>query len=460
PEVEAGLGKALLKTGDPGEAIQHLLSERKPAPGVSLQDTLSYYEKLTTAVTNQEKRRLTADIFARGTPIQIKYIVKILLGGMRIGLQESLVESSIAKAFSQPLVQVQKANMLLGDIGETALLARQGKLGQAKMRLLHPLKPMLASPEEDVSKILETMHGEGIAEDKNDGIRAQIHNAKTAIRIYSRDLDDITASFPDVVASLAKIPDSFLMDGEIVPFKEGRILGFADLQKRLGRKVLSEQILTMIPCRYFAFDLLFVDGDLLLEQPLKARRQKLERLQRSHSNAFEVSMHQLVKTADQIETAFETSRKRNNEGLVIKDLESFYTPGKRGKTWLKLKRAMITLDVVVTRAEYGHGKRRGVLSDYTFAVQDKDKVLDIGKAYSGITDKELEQLSKLFHEIATESHGYYYKVRPQVVFEVTFDRINRSQRHSSGFALRFPRIKRIRWDKKPDEIDTLETVEK
>src|SRR5262249_27024647 len=137
PEVEASLGKAVLKTGDPGEAIERLLAERKPAPGVSLQETLSYYEKLTIAVTNQEKRRLTADIFARATPIQIKYIVKILLGGMRIGLQESLVESSIAKAFSQPLVQVQKANMLLGDIGEKALLARQGKLGQAKMRLLH-----------------------------------------------------------------------------------------------------------------------------------------------------------------------------------------------------------------------------------------------------------------------------------------------------------------------------------
>lgn len=460
PTVELKLGPALLKTGDPGEAIQELLPDRSSIRrSLTLQDALTYYKGLAGSSSNQERKRLTVEILAKASPVESKYLIKILLGGMRIGLQESLVETSIAKAFAQPPGAVQKANMLLGDIGETAVLARHGKLTDATMRLLHPLKPMLASPEEDAAKILEAMNGEGFAEDKYDGIRAQIHKQGSALKIYSRDLDDITDSFPDVAKDLMTVAHSFLMDGEIVPFRDGRILGFADLQKRLGRKSLTPEILTSIPCRYFSFDLLFVDDRLLIEQPLRARREELQKIQESNSAAFERSEQKVARTIEDIEAAFETSRNRNNEGLVIKDPESLYTPGKRGKTWLKLKRALITLDVVVTRAEYGHGKRRGVLSDYTFAVQKDGELLDIGKAYSGITDQELDQLSKLFHEISIEHHGYYHTVRPQVVLEVAFDRINRSKRHSSGFALRFPRIKRIRWDKTPAEIDSVETVE-
>lgn len=459
PDLESKLGPALLKTGDPGEAIQELLAGKTHGPSPTLQDARSYFEGLSASSAGHNRRRLTVDILSKSSPVEAKYLIKILLGGMRIGLQESLVESSAAKAFGQPLATVQKANMLLGDIGETAVLARHGRLDQAKMRLLHPLKPMLASPEEDVEKILAAMNGEALAEDKYDGIRAQIHKQDSALKIYSRDLDDITASFPDVVQSLSAVQHSFLMDGEIVPFRDDRILGFADLQKRLGRKELPPELLASTPCRYFAFDLLFVDGRLLIEQPLRTRREELQHLQNANPAAFALSTQQAVRTTAEIETAFATSRSRNNEGLVIKAPDSLYTPGKRGKTWLKLKRALITLDVVVTRAEYGHGKRRGFLSDYTFAVQKDGELLEIGKAYSGITDEELNQLSRLFHEISIEQHGYYHRVRPQIVLEVTFDRINRSKRHSSGFALRFPRIKSIRWDKKPDEIDTLETVE-
>jgi DNA ligase-1 len=319
---------------------------------------------------------------------------------------------------------------------------------------------MLASVEEDPEKILSYMESRGLAEDKYDGIRAQVHKQENTIKIFSRDLDDITRSFPDIVENLEKVPHSFLMDGEIVPFKEERILGFALLQNRIGRKVLSTEMLEQIPCRYFAFDLLFIDAILMLDLPLQERRRRLLNIQGEHSPLFSVSEQRTIQTMDELEQSFDASRSRNNEGLVIKHPDSPYKPGKRGKQWLKLKRALVTLDVVVVAAEYGHGKRAGLLSDYTFSIQHQGELLTIGKAYSGITDKELNQLSELFHKISISDEGFMHLVPPQVVFEVTFDRINRSNRHTIGFALRFPRIKNIRWDKKPEEIDTLETVEK
>ena len=461
PDWSENLGPALLRHGDAGDAVAELMAGQAPQlEALSLGDAKGYYSKLTISVAASEKRGLTREILRRAQPLEAKYLLKILLGGMRIGLQESLVESSLAKAFGVPLPELQRANMMLGDLGECALLARHGRLGEARMRLMHPLKPMLASPEEDTAKILEAMDGRGFAEDKYDGIRAMIHKDGARIRMFSRDLDDITASFPDVVQSLSTVPGSFLLDGEVVPFREGRILTFGELQTRLGRRELAREILDAVPCRYFAFDVLYAYGDLLFSRPLRERKTVLESMNRSAPGAFTVSELQLVESVEQIEAAFSASRGRNNEGLVIKHPESEYTPGKRGKGWLKLKRALVTLDVVVVRAEYGHGKRRGLLSDYTFAVRQDDRLLTIGKAYSGITDQELAQLNDRFHRNSLAHHGHYHEVVPEIVLEVAFDRINRSNRHSSGFALRFPRIKQIRWDKKPEEIDTLETVEK
>jgi DNA ligase-1 len=460
PGITGKLGPVLLRTGDLGSAIEELFQRHSREPVLTLKETRSYYEKLTTTSNNQEKRSVLKEMLSRATPLEAKYLIKILGGGMRIGLQEGLVESSIAKAFGQPLERVQYANMLLGDIGECAILARYARLEEARMRLLHPMKPMLASVEEDLEKIAVAMEGKGLAEDKYDGIRAQIHKEETEIRIFSRDLDDITRSFPDVIDKMMEIPGSFLMDGEIVPYKNDRILGFALLQNRLGRKILSAEMLEQIPCRYFAFDLLFQDDRLLLDLPLRERRSLLLEIYRENENRFSVSEQRAVQTVEEIDACFDASRARNNEGLVIKHSDSTYKPGKRGKLWLKLKRALVTLDVVVVAAEYGHGKRAGLLSDYTFSVQHNGELLTIGKAYSGITDKELNQLSELFHRISIRDEGFLHVVPPQVVLEVTFDRINRSDRHTSGFALRFPRIKNIRWDKQPEEIDTLETVEK
>jgi len=459
PGAAEKLGPVVLHTGDLGSAVEELLASAPQEAALTLQGAASYYNQLTTISNNRLRCELLGEMLSKATALEAKYLIKILTGGMRIGLQEGLVESSVARAFQQPLGTVQYVNMLLGDIGETAILARLGRLEDARMELLHPIKPMLASVEEDTERILEAMENRGLAEDKYDGIRAQVHKEDSTIRIFSRDLDDITGSFPDVVDGLLAIQDSFLMDGEIVPFKQGQILPFAVLQNRLGRKKLSQELLQQIPCRYFAFDLLYFGSNLLLDAPLTTRREQLQHMQINYPESFSISEQRTINTVDELEACFEASRKRNNEGLVIKHPDSPYKPGKRGKQWLKIKRALISLDVVVIAAEYGHGRRAGLLSDYTFAIQHGGELLTIGKAYSGITDKELAQLSELFHNISIGNEGFLHRVPPQVVLEVAFDRINRSKRHTSGFALRFPRIKNIRWDKKPEEIDTLETVE-
>lgn len=294
-------------------------------------------------------------------------------------------------------------------------------------------------------------------EDKFDGIRAQLHIAAGRVEIFTRDLRPATDQFADVARAGRALPNRVILDGEILAYEAGRKLSFFDLQKRLGRKTLDDLFLgrSDIPVIYKAFDLLHLDGASLLKEPLAARRRLLEQL---HFPAgIEVAATHFVHSANDIEAAFQMARRRGNEGLMIKDSTSLYTPGRRGLAWLKLKKEFAALDVVVVGAETGHGKRSHVLSDYTFAVRDDatGALLTIGKAYSGLTDEEIEQLTEHFESTTLVNHGRYREVKPDTVLEIAFDSVQPSARHSSGLALRFPRIKAIRHDKSPAEIDTV-----
>jgi DNA ligase-1 len=301
------------------------------------------------------------------------------------------------------------------------------------------------------------------AEDKLDGIRAQVHKqgdgAEARVAIYTRTMDRTDGSFPDVVAAIRRIRGDFLLDGEIVPYRDGKVLPFAHIQKRLGRKVLTPKILRDNPAAFIAFDILYRDGELLMDKPLRERRVALESL-----GDLIVSKATPVTTAAEIDTAFCTARDCRNEGLVLKDPESPYSPGRRGQMWLKLKTHLPTFDCVVTFAETGHGKRRNSLSDYTFAVWDREpseagaQLVNVGKAYSGVTDAEIAQLTELFTNITVQQWGRVRQVRPKVVLEIACDQIQKSARHASGYALRFPRIKRIRWDKPIEQGDRLSRV--
>jgi DNA ligase-1 len=458
-----------VRLGDSGEVAFEAVLEAKGSqlvPTITLAETQMLIERLSEMRGTKNKKALLASTLESATALEAKYLVKLLVGDLRIGLKEGLVEDAIARAFEKTLSEVAQANMLMGDIGEAAVRARHGELQGVRMRLFHPLKFMLATAAADLSDIARTMPEEFFVEDKFDGIRAQAHTSAGRVALYSRTMDDITHRFPELVSPLTQLEGDVILDGEIVPARSGVILPFSELQKRLGRKTVSEDLLTATPVVLIAYDLLYAKGRVLMDEPFEERRRVLEELMTSQREApLRLSSAKRVRDVAALDAEFEAARERGNEGLMIKDPRSRYKPGRRGREWLKLKRALATLDVVVTSVEVGHGRRRHLLSDYTFAVRrsaEDAELLNVGKAYSGLTDAELLELTEWFkaHTLQEFAHGKVRIVEPRIVLEVTFDRVQESKRHKSGYALRFPRILRLREDKTVDEIDTVETVRK
>jgi DNA ligase-1 len=474
------------RLGDLGAVAGDVLSGEKLSSPLNVLDVEKAFRDMATVRGPTAKGVLVRQLIQRASPLEAKYIVKIMTGDLRIGLKESLVEEAIAQAYGGTLVEVQRANMLLGDVGQTLRFASEGKLAEAKMRLFHPLGFMLASPAESAEDALCYFEN-ALVEDKYDGIRAQAHCSGDEVRFFSRTRDQITESFPELPDSLLGLQQDAILDGEIVAWsrlvgeseKTGGALPFSALQQRLGRKKVSLELQHKVPVAYLIFDVLYAGGELLLDQPLQARAKILDQLlaERKPAKArsrelqaalcFDSTDHdsngQIVRapvyrasSPQELDQLFEAAQARGNEGLMIKDPTSPYTPGRRGKSWLKLKRELATLDVVITAAEYGHGKRIGVLSDYTFAVRDGERLVNIGKAYSGLTDEEIAAMTKWFLDHTLEDQGFRRIVEAKIVLEVAFNNMMRSDRHESGYALRFPRIVRVRPDKLPEEADTIE----
>jgi len=505
---ESDLTAAYRRHGDLGSVAGELLPQRS-GQGLGVLEVERTFRQIAGARGPAAKAPIIRGLISRATPFEAKYVIKIMTGDLRIGLKESLVEEAIAKAYGATLIEVQRANMLLGDIGESVRLASRGALARAQMRLFHPLGFMLASPIESAEEGL-SYFAEAAVEDKYDGIRAQAHVAGGEVKLFSRTRDEITQSFPELPGALAGLPHDVILDGEIVAWEYpkdpskarpvvdeaasevseqkavemGKARPFSALQQRLGRKKVSDKMLRDIPVAFLAFDVLYANGELAMDRPLRERARILDELlaakrvihhagtetgskPRQGKFAFgeqsEIAPTSVIRapvfrarSADELEELFAAAQARGNEGLMIKDLDSSYTPGKRGKSWLKMKRELATLDVVVTAVEYGHGKRVGVLSDYTFAVWDGDRLVNIGKAYSGLTDVEIADMTQWFLDHTVEDQGFRRVVEPKIVLEVAFNNMMRSDRHESGYALRFPRIVRLRPDKSAEEADTIE----
>lgn len=462
-----------------------LVLQRAPASptagtGVTLADIAQGFHTLRRARGPHEKSASLKRMLATLPPYEGSYLVRLLTGELRIGSKEGLVEEAVAKAFAQDADAVREAAMLTGDTGNAAVLAKQGILGEAQPALFVPIKVMLASPEETAEDIWERLtapakdasdpesppltrlpSSEIWLEDKFDGIRAQLHRSHDRVEIFTRDLKCITGQFPEIARAAAGMKGEIILDGEIIAYAEDKKLTFHDLQKRLGRRDQGDLFISSdITVRYVVFDLLWHNGTGLLRTPLEERRLHLEQL--ALPSGLQRIAVSRVGSAAEVESAFHAARRAGNEGLIAKDHLSLYTPGRRGKTWLKLKKAFSTLDVVVVKAEQGHGKRSHVLSDYTFAVRDEASgaLKVVGKAYSGLTDVEIEELTEHFKEHTLSQRGHVRTVAPNIVLEIAFDSIQPSQRHDSGLAMRFPRIKAIRRDKTPDDIDTLGYAQK
>lgn len=554
--TDSALNVAYRRHGDLGAAAFDLLAERDQtteirgrAKSLTLADVAEAFDVMARARTTAVRSEAVESLLRRAAPLETKYLLKLMLGDMRIGVKQSLVEEAIAEAAGAEVAAVRHAVMLEADLSRAVERAFAGTLAEARMRLFHPLGFMLASPvetpeeavqrftakpekkkpepkkrrarktaaevlpepssEEGLAEDIEAeaaenpeaqpdTHIHALIEDKYDGIRAQVHCGDPGqpgrVAIYSRNREDITESFPELEEALAKVASedalsglsALIFDGEILAWdlEADRALPFSVLGQRIGRKRVDDAMRRAVPVIFMAFDLIYAGGELLLPRPLRERREQLEQTVASlrgiavspleeepqgqlfgaaatvHVPRLRLSPAKMVESAEAIDQAYRDARARANEGVMIKAAASAYLPGRRGLAWLKLKRELATLDVVITGAEYGHGRRAGLLSDYTFAVRGPDGgLLNVGKAYSGVTDAEIAELTEWLKAHTVEDFGYFRTVEPIRVLEVAFNNVMRSDRHSSGFALRFPRILRVRDDKPVEEIDTLQRVE-
>jgi len=464
---DSELSEAYLRHSDVGDAALELLEHRRSqGQSLTMADVDHAFRAMSEAAGSAPRTELMTELLRRASPAEARYLGKIAARELRIGLREGLLEEAIAAAFERPVADVRRALMLVAEPGETATLAREDRLADAALHVGRPIRFMLATPVADAAEVVRRVGDEAWIEDKYDGIRCQLHlgPGTGGPRLFSRDLNDVTISFPEVAAAAARLEGELVLDGELVPFREGSVLDFASLQTRLGRVKPSPELVAAVPVVLIAFDLLHGDGLDALDAPLRERRAALEELALPDRTDGGLLYSHLAtaRGAAEVDAFFDDARARHNEGLMIKDPDSTYQPGRRGLGWLKLKRALATLDCVVVGVEWGHGKRRGVLSDYTFAVlaPDGESLLTIGKAYTGLTDAEIAEMTQYFLAATVQDHGRYRAVTPEIVVEIAFDRIQRSARHRSGFALRFPRIVRIRTDKTPDQIDDLATVER
>lgn len=457
PEAMAA---AYRRHGDLGGAAQDVLAGRSGSDTdtFTLAGAETAFRELMTRRGPAQKIDLLVQVLRKLTPVEAKYFVKILAGELRIGLNDGLLEEALARAYQRPLSEIQRANMLTGDIGETLRLAAGGNLLQTRLRIFHPVGFMLASAAETTQELVETFPSGAMVQDKYDGIRAQAHKDGTSVKLFSRTLDEI-GEFPELISPLLALPGGFILDGEIIGWRNGRPIPFTELQRRLGRKHADLFLPLELPVSFIVFDLIWQNGELLFDLPWSERRERLQHLlQEAQAPLVRLSDSLLASTHDDFERAFQGALDRGHEGIMAKSPNSPYVPGRRGRYWLKLKRPMATLDVVITAVEYGHGKRHHVLSDYTFSVRDGDRLVNVGKAYTGLTDKEIAELTEYFREHTLLDEGFRRSVEPTVVIEVAFNNIQRSTRHASGYALRFPRIVRLRPDKPAAEIDTLQRV--
>ncbi len=449
------LARCYEDVGDTGETISLLLHRRTRNEPLSLAGAEQIYTALFQCRKTADKIAILKETLVAHDPITIKYFIKVITGNLRIGLQAKMVEEAVAEATEASHEAVRLANNRLGDLAQVALAARRNELHAIEARLFHPMDFMLAKPLEKLEDLPDP--GNYIVEHKYDGIRSQLHVETGRAAIYTRGMEEVTRAFPEVELAAARLGGSAVLDGEILAWKDGRALAFTVLQQRLARKKVTQELMDRIPVAFIAYDLLFRDGALLLDEPIEQRRAALERMLAGQTAILASPQHAAESIAD-MERLFGEARSSGNEGLVLKRRGSLYEPGRRSGTWYKVKRPYATLDVVITAAEQGHGRRATVLSDYTFAVKDGDRYLNVGKAYSGLTDGEIRELTRLLRSATIERFGRVSLVRPEVVLEVAFDGVQKSPRHKSGYALRFPRIVRWRKDKTAEECDEVGRV--
>ncbi|MEX0568756.1 MAG: ATP-dependent DNA ligase [Candidatus Njordarchaeota archaeon] len=440
------LVEILKKTGDIGDTIKHLAETKKPKKQLTLLSTKSdislidIYETLNKLATisgsdaRTRKEAILSTLMSQLQPIELKILLRILFADMRHGVNMGIMEEAIAKATGIPKDLISRAHMILSDLGEVAQKA------------------------ENIQEAFKE-HGWNTAfEYKLDGLRAQIHKKGKTIKIFSRRLTEVTGSFPEIVKKIGENINAkeIVVEGEIIGIKNGKPIPFQVLMRRVRRLDEFEEYKKRIPVDIFLFDILYLDGQMLIDMPYVERRKILEHI------AGKISLVPQIITSKiaEAEAFFKAAIESGHEGLMAKKPDSKYSPGIRGKKWLKIKKFLDPLDCVIIAAQWGYGRRKKWLSDYFLAVRDtsKNRWAIIGKTFKGLSDKEFEEITKELLKIKTMEIGRTVYVKPKIVVEVIYDEIQKSPKYESGYALRFARIARIRWDKTVDDADTLDKV--
>lgn len=461
---------AFRSTGDIGAATQVMLERgssnrqsilfEKPLTILDVRKIFEYIAGSKGQGSREKKERFIEALLSRATPVEAKYLVKVMIGEMRTGFQEGLMEAAISRAFSIPLKDIQTASMLTGDVGEVAYLCKKyGKEGILNLgfKVFRPIKPMLAQMAGSLKEVFEEHGGKTALEFKLDGARIQIHMSNGDVRIFSRRLTDVTKSLPEIVNLVRSevSANEVILEGEVIAVSDdGKPMPFQHLMRRFKRIHEVSKVAEDIPVELYLFDMLYVDGENLIKTPYVERRSRLSEIAGNISLTKQI----ITSSLDEAELFLRTAINEGHEGLMAKRLDSPYTPGVRGKHWFKIKEILAPLDLVVVAAEYGYGRRHKWLSDYYLAAKDGDRFTIVGKTFKGLTDDEIAEMTERLKRITVREEGNRVIVLPRIVVEVAYNEIQKSPKYESGMALRFARILRIRDDKTPEEADTIETV--
>ncbi len=453
---------------DGGEAVRMLFERARKSPAHAptldipeVYKTLEQIAETSGKGSRTRKEELLRSLLLRATALEAKYLVKNVIREMRHGVSEGIVLDAIASASGTSKKMVRRANMLCGDLGQVAVTALQeGEPGLKRIqpRPFHPLKPMLAQMAKDLADALEHHKGKTALEYKLDGARVQIHKSGEIVKIYTRNLSEVTKSLPEMAEQVQEQvrADKAILEGEVIAVDtEGRPLAFQHLMRRFRRVHRIAETANEIPVQLHLFDILYFEDESLVDLPYAERWEILGQAKGS----MRAVRRKVPSSLADAESFAQQAYRDGHEGLVAKHLDSPYRPGVRGKAWFKIKR-VTSLDLVIVAADWGYGRRHGWLSNYHLAARDEDEgtFLEVGKTFKGLTDEEFQAMTDRLLALETHRRGGTVFVQPRIVVEVLFNEIQASSQYESGLALRFARISRLRDDKAPEETDTIQTM--
>ncbi|WP_457554695.1 ATP-dependent DNA ligase [Candidatus Pyrohabitans sp.] len=469
----AEVKRQVARAGDVGQAVEQMLAKKVQLTLFSrkllVREVYEAFKKIALATgsgSQDRKIRTLADLLASASPREGKYLVRTVLGELRVGVAEGLLRDAIARAFNVSVSAVERAYMIANDFGVVARTAnRDGESGLAeiKMQVGRPIRPMLAQLAPSIEKVFEEL-GRAALEIKYDGARVQIHKRGDEVRIFSRRLENVTSALPDIAGRAARAikAEEAIVEGEAVAIdpETRRPRAFQDILRRFRRKYNVEEMVREIPFETYLFDILYLEGEVMIDLPFEKRRGALKKIVEEERGKFELAEQLITGDVKQAHEFYSRALARGHEGMMIKNLRAPYIPGARVGYMYKVKPVMETLDLVITGAIWGTGKRAGWLSSYILAARDEDtgELLEVGRVGTGVTEEQLAEFTERLKPLIEFEEAGVVRLKPSLVVEVAYQEIQRSPNYASGFALRFPRVVRIRDDKSPEEADTVQRV--